>query len=887
MSLLASLFSRHRRYTDLSVSIHEHLEEKIDELMEEGMSREEATQAAKREFGNVALLEQRSREVWQWTTVESIVADIRFALRQLFKSPGFASMAILIMALGIGANTAIFSVVHAVLLEPLPYQDPDRLVHIWHVPPQSSFPGMTRFSVSAANFLDWQRQNTVFSEMALASGTSLEITGQGKSETINASTVNSNFFSVLGVQPIYGRIFLPQEDQPGHNKEIILSYKLWQSRFASDPSVVGRTITLDGAPYIITGVMGPKMMGPKMNRPDPAQAWVPLGLTQEEAAVRGEHHFVSIGRLKPGISIAQAQAEMNTISSRLEQAYPADDKGWGAVVVSMRDELVGDVRPALLMMLGAVGFVLLIACANVANLIFARAFSRRKEISIRSALGASRSRIVQPLLIEAVILSLCGGAFGLLFAHFGIELLLKFFADKLPRMGDIGLSGTVLFFTLALSVLTGLLAGILPAWSMLKGDMNEALKQGLGRLDSDSSSSFTRSALVSIEVALSIVLLIGAGLMLRSLWNLQSVDPGFDQHNALTLNLEVSRHQFTRPAQQSQFFDEALQRVRSLPGVEAAGAIDNLPLTGGSGQPVAVEGRPLVPMSEQPEVSVRVITPGYLKAMRIPLLEGRDIQQSDTADSSAVVVISKSMAKQFWPNESPIGRHLKMTFFPDKERTIVGVIGDVNQEGLDSTVGIATLYWPAAQASDSAMGPWQPFGMYMVVRTTNAPQALAPAVTNAITQANSSIPVDNVITLDDFIGDTLTQPSFNMQLLAIFGLLALVLCAIGIYSVLAYSVKRRMREIGLRLAFGASFRDVAANVIAQGMKPTLIGIALGLIAAFALGRAAASLVYGVGARDLVTFICATVFIVLISFAASIIPALRATRVDPLKVLHEE
>jgi predicted permease len=881
MPSLGKLFTRRRRYNDLSVSIQEHLEEKIDELMEDGMSRQEATQAARRQFGNVALLEQHSREVWQWTAVEGIAADVRFALRQLFKSPGFTSMAILIMALGIGANTAIFSVVHAVLLQPLPYQDPDRLVHIWHVPPQSSFPGMTRFAVSAANFLDWQKLNTVFSEMALASGTRLEITGQGKTQTIAASSVTSSFFSVLGVQPIYGRIFLPQEDQPGHNKEIILGYKLWQSRFASDPRVVGRTITLDGTPYIIVGVMGPKM-----NKPDFAQAWVPLGLTAAEAAVRGEHHFFSIARVKSGVSIAQAQAEMNTISSRLGQAYPADDKGWGAVVVSMRDELVGDVRPALLMMLGAVGFVLLIACANVANLIFARAFSRRKEISIRAALGASRSRIVQPLLIEAVLLSLVGGALGLILAHFGIKLLLQFFADKLPRMGDIGLSSTVLCFTLVISVLTGLVSGVLPAWSMLKCDVNEALKQGLGRLDTDSGSSFTRSALVSVEVALSIVLLIGAGLMLRSLWNLQAVDPGFDPHNALTLNLEVPRHQFTKPVEQSQFFDQALERVRALPGVEAAGGIDNLPLTGGSSQPVAVEGRPVVPMSEQPEVSVRMITSGYLKTMRIPLLEGRDIEQNDNADSTAVVLVSKSMAKQFWSNESPIGHHLRLTFFPDKERTVVGVVGDVKQESLNSDAGIATLYWPVAQGTDSAMGPWRPFGLSMVVRA-DSPQSLAPAVTNAIAQVNRSIAVDNVITLDDFIGNTLTQPSFNMQLLAIFGLLALILCAIGIYSVLAYQVKRRMREIGLRLAFGARLRDIASNVIAQGMKPTLIGVGLGLVAAFTLGRVTASLVYGVSARDLATFICATLFIVLIAFGASVIPALRATRVDPLKVLHED
>ena len=809
--------------------------------------------------------------------------DLKFALRHLLKSPGFTSIAILIMALGIGANSAIFSVVHAVLLEPLPYQDPDRLVQVVHVPPQSQFPGMKIFAVSAANFLDWQKQNDVFSDMSLATGgASYDITGQGKPETVLASTVNYNFFSILGVKPIYGRLFLPQEDQPGHNTEIILAYKLWQSHFGSDPNVVGRTITLDRTPYSVIGVMGPGM-----TRPEYAQAWIPLGLTAQQAAVRGEHHFFTIARLKPGVTIQQAQAEMDTISGRLEQMYPADDKGWGATVISLRDDVVGDVRPALLMMLGAVAFVLLIACANVANLIFARVFSRRKEVAIRTALGATRARIIQPLLTESVLIAICGGAFGLLLAHFGIDLLLKFFADKLPRMGEIGLSTPVLLFTLGLSVFTGLLAGLLPAWGMMKGDLNDSLKQGLGRLDSDSGSSFTRSALVSVEVALSIVLLIGAGLMLRSLWNLQAVNPGFDAHNVLTMALEVSHHQFTTPTQESQFFDQALQRVRTLPGVVAAGAVDDLPLQGGSNQPVSVEGQPVLPMSEQPEVSVRVVTSGYFKAMRMPLLEGRDIQDSDVANSTPVVVVSKAMANQFWPNQSPVGRHLKLTFFPDKERTVVGVVGDVKQDGLDSTAGIASLYWPAAQVGDSAQGPWRPYGLSMVVRTTTAPQKLAPSVTSAIAQANSNIPVDNVITLEDFIGNTLTQPSFNMQLLAIFGLLALILCSIGIYSVLAYSVKRRMREIGLRLAFGASLRDVAGLVVAQGMKPTFIGIGIGLTAAFALGQIASSVIYGVSARDFATFAVATLLIVLISFAASLIPALRATRIDPLKVLHED
>jgi predicted permease len=811
-----------------------------------------------------------------------LIQNLKFGIRLLRKSPGFACIAIFVMALGIGANTAIFSVVHAVLLEPLPFPDADRLVQVWHAPPQTSFPGMTRFAVSAANFLDWQKQNNVFDQMALYGRAGYDITGAGKPESVVASTVSSDFFSVLGVQPLHGRVFLPQEDRPGRNHEVILSYKLWQAHYASDPNVLGQSINLDGDPYVAVGVMGPKMVMPSF-----AQLWTPLGLSDKEAAVRGEHHFFSIGRLKPGVTLAQAQAEMNTISRRLEKAYPEDDKGWGATVNSMREETVGSVRPALLMMLGAVAFVLLIACANVANLILARTFARRKEIAIRSAVGASRSRVIQQLLSESLMLSLCGGALGLVAARFGIELLLKFFADKLPRMGEIGLDGPVLAFTFGLSIVTGILSGLLPALSMTKGDVSNALKQGLGRTDADSGSSNTRSALVVIEVALSVVLLIGAGLMIRSLWKLQTIDPGFDQRNVLTLAVMVPKRQFTDPTQESQFFDEVLQRVRSLPGVESAGAVDNLPLVGGSNQPIAAEGHPLVAMSEQPEVSVRVATPGYIQAMRIPLLQGRNISTSDTADAAPVVVISQTMAKQLWPNQSPIGRHLKLTFYPDKDREVVGVVGDVKQTGLDSSAGIATLYWPLAQVAGSATSPWRARPLSLAVRTTTPPQTLSPAVTGAINQVNKDVPVDNVMTLEDFVGATLTQHSFNMQLLAIFGLLALVLCAIGIYSVLAYSVKRSMREIGLRIALGATLRDVGRLVILQGMKPTLAGIGIGLIAALALGRVATSLIYGVSSRDLVTFMAVTMLLILVSFAASLLPAIRATRVDPLAVLRDE
>jgi putative ABC transport system permease protein len=811
-----------------------------------------------------------------------LMQNLKFALRRLRKSPGFLFVATGIMALGIGANTAIFSVVHAVLLEPLPFADADRLVQVWHVPPQKSFPGMTRFAVSAANFLDWQKQNHVFERMALYSATRYDITGAGKPEAVTASPVSADFFSVLGLQPLYGRTFLPQEDSPGKNHEVVLGYKFWQTRYASDPNAVGKQINFDGEPYTIVGVMGPKM-----TKPEFAQVWTPLALTDKEAVVRGEHHFQAIARLKPGATLSQAQAEMNTISERLAQSYPDDDRGWGAVISSLREETVGEVRPALLMMLGAVAFVLLIACANVANLILARTFARRKELAIRSAIGASRSSIVHQLLSESLLISLSGGLLGLLAAHFGIELLTRFFADKLPRMGDIGLNAPVLAFAFALSIATGILSGLLPAWNMTKGDVNDALKQGLGHTDADSGSSKTRSALVAVEVALSLVLLIGAGLMLRSLWQLQTMDPGFDEHNVLTLAVLVNKQLFTDPRQESAFFDAVLQRVRAVPGVESAGAIDDLPLLGGSSQPVAIEGHPVMALSEQPEVSVRVTTPGYIRAMHIPLLQGRDISADDTNDSASVVVISKSMAKQFWPNESPIGHHLKLSFFPDKDREIVGVVGDVRQQGLDSSAGIASLYYPIAQTAGTSNNSWHSYPLFLAVRTNTSAQTVTAAVTGAVHDVNKDVPIDNVMTLEDFVGETLTQHSFNMQLLAIFGLLALVLCAIGIYSVLAYSVKRRMREIGLRIAFGATLRDVARLVVLQGMKPTLTGIGIGLVASLGLGRIVSSLIYGVSSNDLVTFLAVTLLLLLVSFAASLIPAVRATRVDPLAVLRDE
>lgn len=812
--------------------------------------------------------------------------DLKFGARMLLKNPGFSAVALFVLALGIGANTAIFSVVNAALLRPLPFEDPGRLVQIWHVPPAQSFPGMKRFSVSAANYLDWAAQNHVFEKTAIYRYDSLDMTGAEKPESIPAGAVEHTFFSIFGVRPMLGRTFVPEEDQAGHGNVVVLSYGFWQSHFGGNPKIVGQRITLNSESYMVVGVMGRKFL-----RPDWAQIWTPLNWSDKERAVRGEHHFLVVGRLKPGVDLKQAQAEMNTISRRLEQQYPADDKGWGAVVVPLREEMVGDVRPALEILLGAVAFVLLIACANVANLVLARSLTRRKEIAIRAALGASRGRIVQQVLLETVLLSLMGGVLGLIVAKFGVDFIAAYLAGKLPRTIDVKLDGWVLAFTLVISVFTGMLAGLLPAWRLTKTNLNDALKQGLGRTDADSGGRKSLDVLVVSEMALSLMLLIGAGLMIRSLWQLRKVDPGIDPHHVLTMTVSVAPKKFSAPAQQIAYFQKVTQALTALPGVESEGVIDSLPFSGnGSTQPIAIEGRPAVAMADQPEVAVRLIDPGYLTAMRIPLLRGRMINQADNAQAHSVIVISESMAKRFWPNEDPIGKHLTLTFSPNQVREIVGVIGDVKQYGLDVVDPVATLYSPLAQMAppkDSAYGDWSSFPLSLVVRTNQDAKNMVSAVTNAVHEVDATAPVLDVMTMDDLIDDSLSQHRFNMLLLTGFAGLALLLAGVGIYSVLSYSVRRRVREIGIRMALGAQVSQVLRLIVIQGMKPTLIGLAIGLAGAFALGRVLATITFGISATDIATYAAVSALLIGTGLLASIIPAQRASRVDPIRTLHEE
>ncbi len=822
--------------------------------------------------------------------MSNLLQDIRYGWRALWKSPGFSVVAILVLALGIGANTAIFSVVNAVLLRPLPFDQPERLVELYHTPPQASFPGIPLFSVSPANFLDWRAQAHSFEAMSAYGYGRYTLTGSGQPITVPLISSTYGLFSILRAEPLLGRSFVESEDQPGHDHEVVVSYAFWRDHLGANPAMVGNNIQLNGEAYTVIGVMRQGFEFPFVSDPNfRPQMWKLQGWTSQERAIRDNHSYGVVARLKPGVTLEQARAEMTTISDRLAQQYPKDDKGWGATAIPLRQDIVGDVRKPLLILLGAVAFVLLIACANIANLVLAKTLARRKEVAIRTALGASRRRLLQQVLAETVVLSLIGGAFGLVFAHYGMAFIVRFVGQQLPRSADIGLDGWVLGFTLGISLITGLAAGLLPALRLTREDVNKALKQSAGRTASDSGGSRTRNALVVAEVAFSLMLLIGAGLLIRSLWALRAVSPGFDPEHVITMDLTMAPNKFTTPQQLDSFYQNVLQRVRALPGVKGAGLINALPLTGGNGshQPVQIAGQPVVPMAEQPEVDVRITSPGYMRAMRIPLMSGRDFNDSDIADRPAAVLISQSMARQFWPHEDPVGKQLTLYFFPNSVRTVVGVVGDVKDDGLNQTRSASMLYMPAAQVTDPRGYPWHAFGLTLAARTQTEPGSLVSAIGNAVHHVDPGVALLNVKTMEDTVDDSLLQQRFTMLLLVGFAALAVLLAAVGIYSVLSYMVRRRVREIGIRMALGAQISDVLRMIVSEGMKPTLLGVVIGLVGALALGRVMASVIYGVSARDWMTFTSVAVLMTGIGLLASVLPAYRASRVDPMKTLRDE
>ncbi|MFZ0884007.1 MAG: ABC transporter permease [Candidatus Acidiferrales bacterium] len=880
---------RSRAENEMDSELRFHLEARAADLERNGVSRQEALRRARLEFGGVDKTKEECREVRGTHLVETLLQDWRYGLRTMLRAPGFTATAVIVLALGIGANTAIFSVVNAVLLRPLPFDQPDRLVQLWHAPPQASFPGIKEFAVSPANFIDWRNQSQAFDGMSAYGFGRYTLTGSGEPEAIRTFAGTIGLFSILRVRPLLGRDFRDDEYQPGHDHEVVLSYKLWRGRFGANPEIVGKNIELNGQAFAVIGVMGPGFGFPIGS--DPAaepQMWKPLVWTDQERAVRDDHNFGVVARIRDGVSLQQAQAELDAISNRLALQYPASDKGWGAIVVPLRDDLVSDVRPALLILLGAVSLVLLIACANVASLILSRTFSRRKESAVRAALGATRLRLLQQAFAETLLLAIVGGALGLVFAHYGVILIVKFLAQRLPRSGEITLDGWVLAFTLGVSLLTGFAAGLLPALRMAKTDLNQALKQGLGRTAADSGGSRTRNVLVVSEVALSLMLLIGAGLLIRSLWVLRNTNPGFDADHLVTMAVSIPSTKFTEPMQQVSYFNRVLDGVRAVPGVQSAALIDSMPLSDdGSIQPVAIEGHPVLAMADQPEVDVRLISTEYLSAMHISLLRGRDIDDTDVAGRPGAILISQSMAKLFWPHEDPIGKRLTLSFTPNMTRVVVGVVADVRLYALNESRPQPALYLPMAQLSVPKDEAWHSFGMNLVVRTRQDPASVIPAVTGAVRNVDSDVPVLSVRTMDVAVSESLSPQRFSMLLLAAFAGLALLLAVVGIYGVMSYSVSRRAQEIGIRVALGATRKDVLMLVVRHGLLLALTGSAIGIVGALLLSRVIASQLYGVSPTDPVTFIAVSTLLTVVALAACYIPARRAMQVDPMVALKYE
>jgi predicted permease len=888
-SWFRGIFGRARVQSDMETELEFHVATFAEELERNGVARAEALRRSRLEFGGMEKTKEECLEARGASFLDNLIQDLRYGARTMMRAPGFTLVAVLVLGLGIGANTAIFSVVNAVLLRPLPYDQPERLVDLWHVPPQTSFPGVTKFPVSPANFLDWRAQAQSFEGMAAWGRGGYTLTGAGNPETIRMIAVTEGMFSLLRAQPILGRGFVSGENEPGREHLVVLSNGIWRSRFGANPGMVGKTITLNSQAYTVIGVMGPEFYFPITGDPSTqAQMWKPLAWTDQERATRDNHNYAVIARLKPGVPVKRAQSELEGISNRLAEQYPAMDKGWGGTVVPMREDLVGDVRPALLILLGAVVLVLLIACANVANLVLVKALTRRKEQAVRVALGASRGRLLQQALAETLLLAFAGGAVGLIFAHYGVILIVKFLAQRLPRASEIGLDGWVLGFTAVVALVAGFAAGLLPAFRASKADVNEALKQGLGRATSDSGGSRTRDLLVISEVALSLMLLIGAGLLIRSLWMLHQVNPGFEAAHVVTLDITVPNNKFTDMQQQIGYYRRVLDRVRILPGVQAAGLIDSLPLSvDGSIQPVAVEGGPAVPMADMPEADVRVISPGYLSAMHLPLREGRDIDYTDVAGRPDAVLISESMAKQFWPNGDAVGKRLMFYFFPEHPRVVVGVVGDVKLSAVNETQRKPALYLPAAQFTVPRGEAFRSFGMKLAIRTGQPPATMASTAAMAIHEIDPEIPVQNVRTMDELIAESLSGERFTMLLLGAFAGLALLLAVVGIYSVTSYSVSRRTNEVGIRMALGASRMDVMILVVRHGVMLALVGLGIGAGGALLLSGVMRSQLFGVQATDPVTFLGGAGVLMIVVLVASYIPARRAMRVDPMVALRYE
>ncbi|HEY4837904.1 MAG TPA: ABC transporter permease [Candidatus Acidoferrales bacterium] len=881
-SRICGLFAKRHVDADLEDEFAAHLDLLTEENIRRGMPRKEAHYAARREFGRVEQIKQTYRERRGLPMLETFLHDLRYGARMLVKNPGFTAIAVLTLALGIGANTAIFSVVNSLLLTPPHYKQPDRLVMVWEQRPSGNwFQG----TVSPANYFQWQDHNTVFEQMAVMYDDHLTLTGDNSDpEQIAYQGVSSNLLSMLGTDPIIGRTFFPEDAVPRKNDVVILSFGLWQRRFGGDSQIVGKKIEIEGQPCRVIGVM-PRGFQLFIKRgsftSEQAEIWTPIPFTEKSRVPRGRY-LTAVARLKPGVTIGQAQLQMDSIAVALEKQWPDFDKGWGVKLIPLKDQLVGNLRQPLLILLGAVAFVLLMGCTNVANLLLGRAAGRQREIAVRVALGADRKRVIRQLLTESLLLSALGGIAGLLLAIWGTKALLALGPKNMLAGTPVIVDWRVLAFTTTVSLATGILFGLGPSLVALSADVNKTLKEGGRDASSGRRGNRLRSALVIAELTLAVVILVGAGLCLRSFYFLNSVDPGFNPHNLLTMKLSLPNASYKEDAKKIAFFQQLRDRTAALPGVISASADSWLPFTTmGAATGFQIEGQPQLSSSDQPVTDVRVVEPDYFHTMAIPLIAGREFNEQEASVPSHVIIITQALATGYFHGESPIGKRITVAMGGNTEKfpsLIVGVVGDVKHEGLNTIAG-PMVYWPH---------PELPFPfMTFVIRTTGNPLALIGSVRQAVKQLDPGLPVSDVATMEQRMSDSAAESRFSTLLLGIFAVVAIVLATVGIYGVTSYAVTARQHEIGIRMAVGAQPADVERMFIRRGIALTLTGLALGLIASFALTRLMGGLLFGVTPHDPLTFVAMAALLLIVAMLACYIPARRATRVDPLVALRYE
>jgi predicted permease len=862
---------------DFAQELEVHFDLLTEESVRRGMSPEEAKRAARIRLGGPTQLKETNRELHGLPAIETFLQDTRYAFRMLRKNPGFTAVAVLTLALGIGANTAIFSVVYAVLLKPLPYTNPEQLFTAFQANAQQ---GTAETGCSYLNFEEWRAQNHAFSELAGIVAHQLTLTGRVEPTVVNTSVVTPEFFALVDVKPLAGRIFFPQDGKQGAPPVALVSEDLWRGRFGADPNIIGTSINLDLRPFTVIGIMPGAFRTPFFTK---QEVWIPLVQDPVFSTFmpnRGLHLLPVIGRLKPGVSVAQAQAEMDAISGRLAAEFPAENNGWTVRLVPLQKEIVGDVRTALLVLLGAVGLVLLIACANIANLLLTRATSRSKEIAVRTALGAGRARIIRQLLSETAVLGLLGGAVGIALAYWGVKALSSLLPSSLPQMNPIRVDYFVLGFALLLSAIAGLAFGLVPAMFAANADIQNALREG-ARSGESRNRRRARSFLAVVEISLAMVLLMTAGLLLRSFARLTSVSPGFDAQHIVKADISLPQFQYSTPQQWAAFSEELLARIQSDPGLQDSAVVVPRPIADRNvNLPFDIVGNPPSSASASRTASFVSVSPDYFRVMGIPLLAGRFFNQHDISSTPRVSIISEAMARLYFPNQNPLGKQLTFGFPPNGEamREIVGIVGNVRDVALGQNPG-AMMYVPFAQA---------PFwGANLVVKSTLSTSSVAAAIRQEVQKMDKDVPVTDVAKMPDLIDASVAQPRFRTFLLGLFAGMALVLAATGIFGVISYSVSRRTNEIGIRVALGASRNTILSMILGETLALTFAGLAVGLPCALAASHLVGHMLFDVSANDPATLAAVAFSLAVVAALAGYIPARRAVRVDPMAALRYE